>query len=139
MRKDKNLEKLFNLTTWGVKIITLILLIVYLRLHVSTTVIGETFLLFIAPTVFFVIFLLYNGLLVHFYKKGFYKSEQAVEFYTKCRERNISLFKDENIEKAKDVYFSIFDTDAYCGEGLLLAHMEEIYNVGKETTEKQYR
>lgn len=136
MRKDSKSEKFFNLTTWGVKIITVILFVVCLWIH-SGAERSKVFLPFIAPVIFLAVFLSYNFLSVHFYKKGFYKSEQAAEFYTKCRERNISLFHEENSEKAKDVYFSVFGTDKYAGEGTLLAHMAEIYDLGREITEKQ--
>ena len=91
----------------------------------------------IIPSVLSAFFLSYNYLLTYFHKKGVFTHEQAAEFYTKCRERNISLFQDSNIEKAKDIYFSVFGTDKYIGDGTLPAHMEKIYNAGKETTEKQ--
>lgn len=90
------------------------------------------FLAFIAPAVFTMIFLIYNSLLIYFHKKGFYTSRQAEEFYKKCREENICIFQEENLEKAKDVYFAIFGTDKYFGEGTLLAHMEKIYDTGRE-------
>ena len=137
MKKDTKTEKLFKLTTWGVKIITVIFLLIYLIVRISQTSSNNIFLLFIAPAVFFGIFLLYNFLLVHFYKQGFYTSLQAAEFYTKCCERNISLFQDANSKKVEDVYFSVFGTDKYVGEGTLLSHMTEIYDSGRETTEKQ--
>ena len=136
MRKDNLSEKLFNLTHIGVKVVAVIMLVVYLSLSTQKNT-NKTFLSFVAPAVIFVIFLLYNRLLVHFHKKGSYTSAQAAEFYTKCRERDIYLFQEENIEKAKDVYFSIFGTDKYTGEGTLPAHMERIYNAGMETIEKR--
>ena len=40
------------------------------------------------------------------------------------------------MEKAEDIYFSIFGTDKYLGEGTLISHMTKIYNIGKEIIEK---
>ena len=137
MKKDSISEKFFNLMRFGIKIATVILLVVYLRKHASSATMWKTFLSFVAPSIFFVIFLSYNFLLVYFHKKGFYTSWQAAEFYTRCRERNICPFQEENSEKAQDVYFSIFGTDKYSGEGTLLTHMAEIYDFGRKITEKQ--
>ena len=129
MRKD---NKLFNLTHLGVKIVAGTLLAVFLVLKSR----GGMLLPFIIWTVFLIIFISYNRLLVYFHKKGLYTSWQAVEFYKKCREQNILSFKDENFEKAKDIYFLIFETDIYSGEGSLADHMANLYNTGKEITEK---
>lgn len=120
---------------FGIKVIAVIMLVVYLRIFVSKYG-HETLLSFILLAVFFIIFLSYNILLVYFHKKGFYTPEQATEFYTKCCEQNISLIQEENFEKATDIYFSIFGTDKYFGVGTLLTHMLEIYNVGKEITKE---
>lgn len=136
MKKSNILKKFFYFLNFSVVILALILLVVYLMIYTSKYNFN-TFLSFIAPVVFFVIFLLHNCLLVYFHKKGFYTSKQAIEFYTKCCEQNISLVQEENFEKAKDIYFPIFGTDKYLGEGTLSAHMADIYNAGKEITEKQ--
>lgn len=124
-------KKLFDLTHFSIKIITVIMFVVYLSLYVSKYN-YDMLLSFVAPAVFFAIFLLYNCLLVHFHKKGFYTPEQAVEFYEKCREQDISGFQEENFEKVDDIYFSIFGTDKYFGEGTLPAHMADIYAAGKQ-------
>lgn len=108
--------------------------VVYLSLYVSKYN-YDMLLSFVAPVVFFAIFLLYNRLLVHFHKKGFYTSKQAVEFYEKCHKQDISDFQKENFEKADDIYFSIFGTDKYFGEGTLPAHMADIYAAGKKQPE----
>lgn len=136
MRKDSRSEKFFKLTHIGIKIVAVILLVVFLLIYAQKNG-GRTFLSFVVPVVFFVVFLLYNFLLTHFHKKGFYTSWQAAEFYAKCCEHNISGFHEETLGKARNIYFSIFGTDKYCGEGTLAAHMEEIYNAGSEKTEKQ--
>ena len=136
MKKDSISEKLFKLTHIGVKIIAVILLVVYLWIYAQKHG-NKTFLSFAAPAVFFVVFLLHSFLTVRLHKKGFYTSGQAAEFYAECREQNISQFNEENIEKIKRIYFSIFGTDVYLGEGTLPAHMEEIYNAGKEKAEKR--
>ena len=134
MRRGNMAKKLFNLTHLGIKIIAVVLLAIYLKIYAENK--HEIFLSFVVPLVLFVIFLLYNCLLVHFHKKGFYTTVQSAEFYEKCRERNISDFQENNLEKAKDLYFSIFGTDKYIGEKTLDAHMEEIYNTGRKITEK---
>ncbi len=130
MIKGNLSKKLFNLTHLGIKIITVIMFAIYLREYFRDK--SPIFLSFLAPLMFFVISLLYNLLLVHFHKKGFYTPEQAVEFYEKCREQNISLVQEENLEKATDIYFSIFGTDRYIGDGTLIDHMGKIYNAGKK-------
>jgi|GEM_PF-6626335 len=137
MKKDNMPKKLFNLTHLGIKIIAVILLAVYLKIYAKNKY--EFFLSFAVPAVLFIIFLLYNCLLVYFHKKGFYTTAQASEFYEKCREQNISDFHEENLEKVTDIYFSIFGTDKYSGIETFLNHIKEIYNEGKETTEKQLR
>lgn len=119
----------------GIIITAVVLLILYLSIYVSRRD-HEMFLAFIAPAVLFIFFLSYNCMLVHFHKIGFYRPWQAAEFYEKCREQNIYDFQEENSKKATDIYFSVFGTDKYTGEGTFLAHMTEIYNIGKETTEK---
>lgn len=135
MRKDNRLNKFFNFIHFSITIVALILLALYLKIYISP---GENklFLLFIAPSVLFIFFLSYNCLLVHFHKKGLYTSGQASEFYEKCRDRNISDFKEENFEKVSDIYFSVLGTDKYTGEGTIFTHMAEIYNIGKEIAEK---
>lgn len=135
MRKDNMSKKLFNLTHLGIKIITVIMFVVYLSLYVSKYT-YNMFLSFVAPAVFFAIFLLYNCLLVHFHKKGFYTPEQAVEFYEKCHKQDISDFQKANFEKADNIYFSIFGTDKYFGDETLFTHMADIYAAGKKITEK---
>ena len=135
MRKDNRSEKLFNLTHLCIKIVAVIMLVIYLIVYLKTK--KGIFLSYIGPALFFIIFLLYNRLTVHFHKKGFHTSWQAAEFYAKCREENISLFQEENFEKAASIYFSIFGTEKYLGEGTLSDHMTDIYNAGKEMTEKQ--
>ena len=135
MRKGNMLKKLFNLTYLGIKMIALVLVVVYLIIYLHNK--DEMFLSFIAPLIFFIIFLLYNLLLVHFHKKGFYRPWQATDFYTKCSEQNLSIFQEENFEKAKDIYFSVLGTDVYLGKETFLTHMEEIYNAGRKITEKQ--
>ena len=137
MRKDNMPKKLFNLTHLGIKIIAVLMFVVYLRVYLVSKLFTYERLLSFAPIVFLIVFLLYNNLLVNFHKKGGYTSKQAVEFYEKCREQNISDFQKENFEKAGDIYFSVFGTDKYLGDGTILNHMEEIYNAGKEITEKQ--
>ena len=127
-------KKMFNLTRLGIKIIIVFLLVVYMRTYLHEE--DEIFLSFIAPVIFFIIFLLYNLLLVHFHKMGFYKSWQAVEFYAHCCKQNISIFQEENFDKTTDIYFSIFGTDKYLGEGSFLTHMANIYAAGKKITEK---
>ena len=134
MRKD---NKLFNLMRLGVKIVAVFLLVLYFGIYVyPKNDRNEILLWLIAPLVFSIIFLLYNFLLVYFHKKGFYTSEQAAEFYEKCSEENISVFNEESVAKARDIYFSIFGTDKYLCDGTILSHIEEIYNCGKEITEK---
>ena len=135
MRKDKRLEKFFNLTPAGIIITAVVLLALYLSIYVSRRN-HEMFLAFIAPAVLFTFFLSYNCLLVYFHKIGFYRPWQAAEFYKKCSCQNISIFQDENFEKAKDIYFSVFGTDKYLGEDTLPVHMAEIYDVGRKITEK---
>lgn len=135
MRKNNMSKKLFNLTHLGIKIVTIILFVIYLIIYVSKDD-HRIFLSLVAPAVFLAVFLFYDILLVHFHKKGFYTTKQATEFYEKCRERNISDFKEENFEKAEDIYFSVFGTDIYLGEGTLLTHMADIYSVGKKITKK---
>ena len=135
MRNDKNAEKLFNLAHLGVKIIAVILLVIYLGVYLKSK--SGIFLSFVGPAVFFIIFLLYNRLLVQFHKKGLYTSWQASEFYRKCYEENISVLQEDNFEKAADIYFSIFGTEQYLGIGTLSDHMAEIYAAGKEITEKK--
>ena len=134
MRNDKKSDKLFNLAHLGIKIVAVILLLVYLGVYLKSK--SGIFLSFVGPAVFFIIFLLYNRLLEQFHKKGFYTSWQAAEFYRKCYKENISVFQEENFEKAADIYFSIFGTDKYLGVGTLPDHMAEIYTAGKEITEK---
>lgn len=131
MTKDGMSKKIFNLTHLGIKIVAGILLAIFLIFKSRGWILP-----FIVCTVFLIIFISYNRLLVYFHKKGFYTSLQAAEFYKKCREQKIPPFQGENFEKAKDVYFLIFETDIYSGEGSLLDHMENIYNIGKEITEK---
>ena len=135
MRKDNQSKMLFNLTHVCIKITAVIMLVIYLTVYLKTK--KGIFLSYIGPALFFTIFLLYNRLTVHFHKKGFYTSWQAAEFYVKCCEENISLFQEENFEKAAGIYFSIFGTDKYSGEGTLSDHMADIYNAGKEMAEKQ--
>ena len=137
MRKDNMSKKLFDLTHFGIKIVAVLLFVVYLRVYVVTKFSDRMFFSFIVPAVFFAIFFSYNFLLVHFHKKGFYTSKQAVEFYEKCRKQDISGFQEENFEKADDIYFSIFGTDKYLGEETLSAHMADIYAAGKKITEKR--
>ncbi|MBO4699613.1 hypothetical protein J5690_08415 [bacterium] len=137
MRKGNMSNKMFNLTHLGIRIIVVLMFIIYLRMYLVLKFSHDIFFSFIAPVVFFVVFLLYNLLLVHFHKRGFYTAAQAVEFYTKCRERDISLFHEENFEKTIDIYFSVFGTDKYFGEGTILTHMADIYAAGKKITEKQ--
>lgn len=120
------------MTHLSIKIIAGTLLAVFLVLKSRSGIL----LPFIVSIVFLIIFISYNCLLVYFHKKGLYTSLQAAEFYKKCREQNILSFKDENIEKAKDVYFSVFETDIYSGEGSLADHMANVYNTGKEIIEK---
>ena len=138
MKEENKLEKMFNLTRFGVKIIAVFLLVVYFGIyaHPKKNDRNEILLWLIAPLVFSIIFLLYNFLLVYFHKKGFYTSEQAAEFYEKCSEENISVVNGESVAKARDIYFSIFGTDKYLCDGTILSHIEEIYNCGKEITEK---
>ena len=131
MRKDNMSKKLFHLTHFTIKIVAVIMFVVYLSLYVSKYN-YDMLLSFVAPIVFFAIFLLYNRLLVHFHKKGFYTPEQAVEFYEKCREQDIAGFQEENLDKATDIYFSIFGTDKYLGAETLPAHMADIYAAGKK-------
>ena len=82
MKKDNSSEKLFKLTHLGIKIVAGTLLAVYLILKSR----GGMLLPFIVCTVFLIIFISYNRLLVYFHKKGLYTSWQAAEFYKKCRE-----------------------------------------------------
>lgn len=135
MRKGNMTKKMFNFTHFIIKIVVVVMFVVYLSLYVSKYD-YNMFLSFVAPVVFFAVFLFYNRLLVHFHKKGFYTPAQASEFYEKCRERNISDFKEENFEKAGDIYFSVFGTDKYSGDGTIFTRMEEIYNAGKKITGK---
>lgn len=129
-------KKLFNLTHFSIKIIAVLMFVVYLRAYIVTKFSYKMFFSFIVPAVFFAVFLFYNRLLVHFHKKGFYTTAQAVEFYEKCRDRNISDFNEGNLEKADDIYFSVFGTDKYLGDRTILAHMADIYAAGKKITEK---
>lgn len=134
MRKDNVSNKMFNLTHLGIKIIAVILLAIYLKIYAENK--HEIFLSFAVPAVLFIIFLLYNCLLVYFHKNGFYTTAQASEFYEKCQDHNISDFHEEHLKKAGDVYFSVFGTDKYLGEGTILTHMADIYAAGKKTIEK---
>lgn len=135
MKKDNRQEKLFTLTHLCIKIAAVIMLVVYLTVYLKTKT--GVFLSYTGPALFFIIFLLYNRLTVHFHKKGFFTSWQAAEFYARCHKENIFIFQEENFEKAAGIYFSIFGTDKYLGAGTLPDHMADIYNAGKETTEKQ--
>ena len=137
MKKDELSKKLFDLTHFSIRIVAVLLFVVYLRAYVVTKFSNKMFFSFVVPAVFFAIFLSYNFLLVHFHKKGFYTSKQAVEFYEKCRKQEISDFQEANLEKADDIYFSIFGTDKYSGEETLSAHMADIYAAGKKITEKR--
>jgi hypothetical protein len=134
MKKGNMMKKLFDLSHLGIKIIAVFLLVVYLSMYVLKKYRDEMFLS-VYPFAFFIFFLSYNFLLVYFHKMGFYTSKQAVKFYEKCREQNISLV-EENLDKATDIYFLIFGTDKYLGVGTFLVHMEEIYNAGMEISEK---
>lgn len=127
-------KKLFDLTHLGIRIITVTMFAVYLKIYAENEY--KMLLSFGVPIIFFVFFLLYNQVLVHFHKHGFYTLEQAAEFYEKCLEQDISDFQEENLDKATDIYFSIFGTDKYLGDGTILAHMADIYAAGKKITEK---
>ena len=137
MRKDKKLEKFFSLTRFSVVIIAVVLLVVYLIMFSLSRNRYKIFFSFIIPAVFFTIFFAYNCLLTYFHKKGAFTLEQAAEFYRKCSQSGIVFSGDTNMEKAKDIYFSVFGTDKYLGENTLLSHMVKIYNAGKEIAEKQ--
>ena len=134
MKKDNLLKKLFNLSHFGIKIITVVLSVLYLIVYLKTK--KGIFLSYVGPAVFFTVFVSYNCLLTCFHKKGLYTSRQAAEFYRKCREDDVSFINDKNFKKAEAIYFSIFGTNKYFGAGTFPAHMEKIYNAGRETTEK---
>jgi len=120
-------------------IISIALLIWYLYIYAPQVgpIYKKFVLAYIVPICFFTFFFSYNCMLTYFHKKGAFTSEQAMDFYRICSKSGIFFVGDTDMEKAKDIYFSIFGTDKYLGEGTLLSHMTDVYNVGKEITEKQ--
>ena len=136
MKEYKRTQQIFNMLHRSIIIVAIIILLIFFIMYSHIYNYDAAIFSYVVPLFFLIFFLSYNSLLVHFHKKGFYTFGQAVEFYEKCRELNISLFQEENLEKSKDVYFSIFGTDEYLGNENLLVHLEEIYNVGRKITEK---
>lgn len=115
----------------------IILLIVYLIIYTHYYPGKKIFFAYGVPLFLFTFFFLYNCLLTYFHKKGAFTSEQAMDFYRICSKSGIFFGGDTDMEKAKDIYFSIFGTDKYLGDGTLLSHMTDVYNTGKKITEKQ--
>lgn len=137
MKEDKKIKQIFNMLYRSTIIVAIVLLIGYLAVYTHYYPGKKIFFAYGVPLFLFALFFSYNCLLTYFHKKGVFTSEQATDFYRMCNESGISFSGDTDMEKAEDIYFAIFGTDKYKGEGTLLSHMADIYNAGKEITEKQ--
>ena len=139
MKEDKKIEQIFNRLYGSTIIVSIVLLLGFLAIYslTETDYSPKKFVFaYVIPIFLFTFFFSYNYLLTYCYKKGAFKSKQAIEFYRMCNKSGISFLGDTNMEKAEDIYFSIFGTDKYLGEGTLISHMTKIYNIGKEIIEK---
>lgn len=137
MKEDKRIKRIFCLLHKSVIVVSIIILLGFFVLYSHMYSYDAAIFSYILPFSLFIFFLSYNCLLTYFHKKGAFTSEQAAEFYIMCNDAGIFFPDDTDMEKAKDIYFVIFGTDKYSGVGALLNHMADIYNSGKETTEKQ--
>ena len=137
MKEDKRINRIFDLLHKSIIIVSIIILFGFFVIYSHMFSYDAAIFTYIVPLSLFVFFLSYNSLLTYFHKKGTFTSEQATEFYIMCNDAGIVFSENTNIEKAQDIYFVIFGTDKYTGEGTLLNHMADIYNFGMEITEKQ--
>ena len=137
MKEDKRIKRIFGLLHKSIIFVSIIILLGFFVLYSHMYSYDAAIFSYILSLSLFIFFLSYNCLLTHFHKKRAFTSEQASEFYIMCNDAGIFFPDDTNKEKAEDIYFVIFGTDKYTGDGTLLEHMVDIYNSGKETTEKQ--
>lgn len=137
MKKDRRIKRIFALLHKSIIVVAVILLIGFMVLYSHMYSYDAAIFSYIVPFSLFIFFLSYNCLLTYFHKKGAFTPEQASEFYVMCNDAGIFFPDDVNMKKAEDIYFIIFGTDKYTGDGTLLNHMADIYNSGKEITEKQ--